>query len=177
MLVCYRYWQQIHWMSNTKGKAPINWHFTCQLTHINENFKEWYFSNIQSTSWLIRSLILMIKMIWKRKGMTWFHVAMQKKIEQIQILTLVPDKWSRMHCSEYFNVFEYLVWTSHEIKKVAEIIAKPAPKKRKNYHHWSTWSGNKRLWGWQVSIGRCLKRKTVLVKLSKGVHKQKLCNL
>ena len=30
-------------------------------------------------------------------------------LEQIQILTLVPDKWSRMYCSEYFNVFEYLV--------------------------------------------------------------------
>ena len=29
--------------------------------------------------------------------------------EQIQILTLVPDKWSRMYCSEYFNIFEYLV--------------------------------------------------------------------
>ena len=29
--------------------------------------------------------------------------------EQIQILTLVPEKWSRMYCSEYFNVFEYLV--------------------------------------------------------------------
>ena len=29
--------------------------------------------------------------------------------EQIQILTFVPDKWSQMHCSEYFNVFEYLV--------------------------------------------------------------------
>ena len=29
--------------------------------------------------------------------------------EQIQILILVPDKWPRMYCSEYFNVFEYLV--------------------------------------------------------------------
>ena len=29
--------------------------------------------------------------------------------EQIQILPLVPDKWSRMYCSEYFNAFEYLV--------------------------------------------------------------------
>ena len=29
--------------------------------------------------------------------------------EQIQILTLVPDKWSPMYCSEYFNVFEHLV--------------------------------------------------------------------
>ena len=29
--------------------------------------------------------------------------------EQIQILTLVPDKWSQMYCSEYLRVFEYLV--------------------------------------------------------------------
>ena len=65
------------------------------------------------------------------------HKAMQEKLkttsysERIQILTLVPDKWSRMYCSEYFNIFEYLVWTSHEIKKVGEILAKPAPKKGK----------------------------------------------
>ena len=51
--------------------------------------------------------------------------------EQIQILTLVPDKWSQMYCSEYFNVFEYLAWTSHEIKKVGGILVKPAPKKGK----------------------------------------------
>ena len=43
------------------------------------------------------------------------HEAIQKKLktvsysEQIQILTLVPDKWSRMYCSEYFNILEYLV--------------------------------------------------------------------
>ena len=42
------------------------------------------------------------------------HEAMQEKSktasysEPIQILTLVPNKWSRMHCSEYFNIFEYL---------------------------------------------------------------------
>ena len=65
------------------------------------------------------------------------HEAMQEKwktasySEPIQILTLVPDKWSRMYCSEYFNILEYLVWTSHEIKKVGEILAKPAPKKGK----------------------------------------------
>ena len=65
------------------------------------------------------------------------YKAMQEKSktasysEPVQILTLVPDKWSRMCCSEYFNVFEYLVWTSHEIKKVGEILAKPAPKKGK----------------------------------------------
>ena len=43
------------------------------------------------------------------------HEAMQEKLktasysEQIKILTLVPEKWSRMYCSEYFNVFEHLV--------------------------------------------------------------------
>ena len=26
--------------------------------------------------------------------------------EPIQFLTLVPDKWSSMHCSEHFNIFE-----------------------------------------------------------------------
>ena len=40
--------------------------------------------------------------------------AMQEKLktasysEPIQLLTLVPGKWSRMHCSEYFNIFECL---------------------------------------------------------------------
>ena len=43
------------------------------------------------------------------------HEAMQEKLktasysDPIQIVTLVPDKWSRMHCSEYFNIFEYFV--------------------------------------------------------------------
>ena len=43
------------------------------------------------------------------------HEAMEEKLktasysEPIQVLTLVPDKWSRIQCSEYFNIFEYLV--------------------------------------------------------------------
>ena len=42
------------------------------------------------------------------------HEATQEKLEtasyseQIQILTLVPDKWSQMYCSKYFNISEYL---------------------------------------------------------------------
>ena len=36
-----------------------------------------------------------------------------------------------MYCSEYFIVLEYLVSTSHEIKKVGGILGKPAPKKGK----------------------------------------------
>ena len=51
----------------------------------------------------------------KVNGLVRVHEAMQERLktaslpEQIQILILVPDKWSRMYCSEYFNVFEYLV--------------------------------------------------------------------
>ena len=49
--------------------------------------------------------------------------------EQIQIITLAPDKWYRMYCSEYFNAFQYFVWTSHETEKAGRMLAKPAPKK------------------------------------------------
>ena len=114
---------------------------TCQLTHIYENFKKRYFGSIQSTSWqFVNSESASYDkndMKEKVNDLVRFHKAMQEKLktasysEQIQILTLVPDKWSRMYCSEYFNVFEYLVWTSHEIKKVGGILAKPAPKKGK----------------------------------------------
>ena len=51
--------------------------------------------------------------------------------EQIQILTLVPGKWSQMYYWVYFNVFEYL-WNSYKIKKVGKILAKPASKITKN---------------------------------------------
>ena len=135
--ICYRYWQWIHWMLNSKEKAPVNWHFTCQLTRIYEL----YFRSIQSTSWLFENSepdsYDKNDMKEKVNDLVRLHEAMQEKLktasysEPIQILTLVPDKWSRMYCSEYFNVFEYLVWTSHEIKKVGGILAKPAPKKEK----------------------------------------------
>ena len=69
-------------MSNTKEKAPINWHFTCQLTRIYENFNERYFGSIQGTKltvWKIQTLIRMIKMIWKKKWMTWLGCTRQCK--------------------------------------------------------------------------------------------------
>ena len=69
------------------------------------------------------------------------HEAMQEKLkaasysESIESLILVPNKWSRMYCSEYFIKFEYFIETSYEIKRVDGILAKPAPKKRKSFHH------------------------------------------
>ena len=116
------------------------------------------------------------------------HVAMQEKLktafysEPIQVLTLVPDKWSRMYCSEYFNILEYLVWTSHEIKKVGEILSKHAPEKRKSYHHWNTLSSsNKRFWRCQFQQVDAWKRKTLLICVKEYINKnwtcKSLCNL
>ena len=51
----------------------------------------------------------------KANDLVRLHKAMQEKLktasysEQIQILTFVPDKWSQIYCSQYFNVLKYLV--------------------------------------------------------------------
>ena len=51
------------------------------------------------------------------------HEAMQEKLkttsylEQIQILTLIPDKWSQMYCSEYFNSLNTLFEPHMKSKK------------------------------------------------------------
>ena len=51
----------------------------------------------------------------KANDLVRLHEAIQEKLktvsysEQTQVLTLVPDKWSRKYCSEYYNVLEYLV--------------------------------------------------------------------
>ena len=48
----------------------------------------------------------------KVNGLVRLRKVMQEKLkaaaysEQIQILTLVPDKWSQMYCSEYFNILK-----------------------------------------------------------------------
>ena len=38
-----------------------------------------------------------------------------------------------MCCLEYFNVFEYLVWTSHEIEKLGGILANSVHKNGKSF--------------------------------------------
>ena len=92
--------------------------------------------------------------------------------EPIQILTLVPDKWSRMYCSECFNILEYLVLTSREIKKVGEILAEPAPEKGKaiiteTLHLVINVFEDDNFSRWVLEKKDC-------VSVSKGVHKQKL---
>ena len=126
-------------MSDIKKNVPINWHFIYQLTRIYENFKEQYYRSTKSSSWLFENSESdsydKNDMKKKMNDLVRLHKAMQEKLktasysDQIQIITVVPDEWSRMYCSRYFNVFESLVWTSHKIKKVGGILAKPAPKK------------------------------------------------
>ena len=128
-------------MSNTKGKAPINRHCTCQLTRIYENFNEQYQEayKVQVDCLKDSESDTYYKNDMKEKVNEFVRLlkAMQEKLktasysEQIQIVTLVPNKWSRLDCSQYFNVFQYLICSSHEIKRVCGIQAKPAPKKGK----------------------------------------------
>ena len=117
--------------------------------------KMFYFLLAVAYVWIIQNLILMKKLTCKRKWMSWLGWTRQCKKNwkqyhiqnQSKFLPWYLDKWSRMYCSEYyFNILEYLVWTSHEIKKVREILAKPAPEKRGSYRHWNTSSSNKRFW-------------------------------
>ena len=104
------------------------------------------------------------------------HEAMQEKLiasysEQIQILTLAPDKWSQIYCSGYFNVFESLVWTSHEIKKVGGILAAPAPKKGKTINTETLHLVTNVYIKMTISVGRCLKRKTMLRWVKEYINK------
>ena len=97
--ICYRYWQWIHWMAKTKEKAPINLHFTCQLTCIYEtlksNISEAY--KVQVDCFKIHSLILMIKMMWKRKWMTWWGNV--RKIKNSIIFRINPSSYiGNWHC-------------------------------------------------------------------------------
>ena len=54
--------------------------------------------------------------------------------EEIQILTLIPDRWSQEYASKQFDVSEYLIQTARELKKAGRIMTKPVPKKVKHFH-------------------------------------------
>ena len=92
-------------MSKTKEKAPIHCHFTCQLTSIYENFKEQLLRSPESffermNSKTENSEFDSYDMHEKKvKDLVRLDKAIQEKLKtasyskQIQIITLVPDKW------------------------------------------------------------------------------------
>ena len=51
----------------------------------------------------------------KAEELDRLHAAMKENLvtasntEKVQILTLVPDSWSRKYCSEYFEASEHLI--------------------------------------------------------------------
>ena len=76
---------------------------------------------------------------WKAAELEQLHDAIREKLktalysENIQILTLIPDKWSQEYASKQFDVSKYLIKdeTARELKKVGGILAKSAPKNGK----------------------------------------------
>ena len=73
----------------------------------------------------------------KAEELDRMHAAMKEKLvtasntEKLQILTLVPDSWSRKYCSEHFRVSEYLIRSERELKQRKGILAQPSHKKGK----------------------------------------------
>ena len=94
-------------MSNTKEKASIDWYCTCQLTRIYENLKsnisEAYKVQVDCLKDLESDSYDKNYMKEKLNDLVRLHEAMQEKLktasysEQIQVLTLVPDRWSQMY--------------------------------------------------------------------------------
>ena len=120
----------------------------------------------------------------KAEELDRMHAAMKEKLvtasntEKLQILTLVPDSWSRKYCSEHFRVSEYLIRSERELKQRKGILAQPSHKKGKAMaqeiidlvHAFYD----------DDEYSRQLPRKKDYESIQKGVHKQKqlvMCNL
>lgn len=112
------------------------------------------------------------------------HDLMKEKLkkastpDQIQIMTLAPDSWSREYCSKFFKVSEYVVRTARELKNVSGILSKSAPKKGKKL---SPETAELVVHMYENDeYSRQMPGKKDYVSIAKGVHKQKhliLCNL
>ena len=89
-----------------QGKRSNQLAFTCQLTRIYENFKEKYVRSLQSTDWLFENSESNSYDKNDVKGKVHDLVSLQKAMQgrlktasysgQIQVLTLLTAKWSRM---------------------------------------------------------------------------------
>ena len=103
---------------------------------------------------------------WKAAELERLHNVMREKLktasypEKIEILTLIPDKWSRDYASKQFDVGEYLIRTAHESKKVGGILAKHAPKKVKDFQKILSIKSKVSM-KMMSTVGRCLERRTM----------------
>ena len=100
-------------MSNSQKKAPIS--FRAFMKTLKSNISEAYKVQVDCLKDSESDSYDKNGMKEKVNDLVRLHKAMQEKLkttsysEQIQVLTLVPDRWSRMYWSEYFIVFEYFV--------------------------------------------------------------------
>ena len=95
--------------------------------------------------------------------------------EKLQILTLVPDSWSRKYCSEYFGVSEYLIRSARELKKTKGIPAHHSQEKGKAMAQETIDLAHA-----FYEVEQTASRLCDYVSIQKGVCKQKrlvLCNL
>ena len=120
----------------------------------------------------------------KAEELDRLHAAMKEKLvtasntEKLQILTLVPDSWSRKYCSEYFGISEYLSRLARELKQRKGILAQPSQKKGKAIAQETI--DLVHAFYEDDEYSRQLPGKKDCVSILKGVHKQKPlvpCNL
>ena len=85
----------------------------CQLTCIYENFKEQYSEAQKAQEYCLNNSESdsheKDDKQEKVNPLVRLHEAMQEKLKTGSYSERIPDKWSRMYCSEYINIFEYLV--------------------------------------------------------------------
>ena len=120
----------------------------------------------------------------KAEELDRLHAAIKEKLvttsntEKLQILTLVPDSWSRKYCCEYFRISEYLIRSAREQKQRKGILAQTSQKNSKAMAQetidlvYAFYEDDEN--------SRQLTRKIDYASIQKGVHKQKrlvLCNL
>ena len=102
------------------------------------------------------------------------HEAMQEKLktasysEPIQILTLVPDKWSRMYCLEYFNILELRMKSKKQVKYQQNLLLKKGKAIITETLHLVTNVFE------DDNFSRQVLEKKDYVSVTKGVHKQRL---
>ena len=89
--------------------------------------------------------------------------------EKLQILTLIPDSWSRKYCSRYFVVSEYLIRSVRVLKQRKGILAQTSQKKGKAMTPET--NGLVHAFYQDDEYSRQLSRKKDYVSIQKGVHK------
>ena len=71
-------------------------------------------------------MIFTVKPPKKTDELDKLHIAMKEELtlcsypQKIQLLTLVPDSWSRGYRSKYYDVSEYLIRSPRDLKRKSQ---------------------------------------------------------